>query len=58
MDSAVVRQLACPVCHGDLRFHKPRLICIECRREYPVIDEIPVLIADRAELPVSARSGH
>lgn len=48
-DEWVLAQLACPACHGRLRFEAASLICIACRRAYPVIDGIPVLIADRAE---------
>jgi len=49
-DEAVVSQLACPFCAGDLRLATSHLVCISCQRAYPVIDGIPVLIADRAEL--------
>jgi hypothetical protein len=48
-DASVVGQLACPACHGDLRFENSSLICNACRRAYPIVDGIPVLIADRAE---------
>lgn len=42
--------LACPVCHGSLNRHgsSPQIQCAECRRTYPIVDGIPVLIADRA----------
>ena len=48
-DESIVGQLACPACHGDLRIENARLVCAACGRGYPVIDGIPVLIADRAE---------
>jgi uncharacterized protein len=40
--------LACPVCHEPLRFAGDQITCTPCIRTYPVIDGIPVLIADRA----------
>jgi uncharacterized protein YbaR (Trm112 family) len=46
-DASIV---ACPVCHGDLRLEADRLICAGCGRAYPIVDGIPVLIADRAKL--------
>ena len=49
LDAEVLRQLACPVCHGDLRAVDARLACTGCGRSYPVIDGIPVLIAERSE---------
>ncbi len=43
--------LACPACRGDLQPEADRLCCAACGRRYPVIDGIPVLIAERAEAP-------
>ena len=48
-DEGVIRQFACPACAGDLRLDNSRLRCAACGRAYPVIDGIPVLIAERAE---------
>jgi len=48
-DPAVLALLACPVCHGDLRLEDARLVCADCRRGYPIVDGIPVLIGERAE---------
>ncbi len=48
-DAAVLAQLACPACHDDLRLEEARLVCIACGRAYPIVDGIPVLIAERAE---------
>lgn len=54
--------LACPACEGELRpaFQQisnsasqqvsrlpERLACGRCGRQYPIVDGIPVLIADR-----------
>lgn len=47
-NEAVLAQLACPACHGNLRAEPASLVCFNCDRIYPVIDGIPVLIADRA----------
>jgi len=40
-------RLACPVCRAALRADADAIVCTECSRRYPVIDGIPVLIADR-----------
>ncbi len=50
-DCAALGQLACPACYGDLRPEDACLVCTTCRRVYPVIDGIPVLIVERAESP-------
>ena len=48
-DSAVADMLACPSCYGNLRLESRCLVCAGCRRRYPVVDGIPVLIAERAD---------
>ncbi len=48
-DPAVVEQLACPACLGNLQLVPDRLLCAECGRAYPVVNGIPALIADKAE---------
>jgi uncharacterized protein YbaR (Trm112 family) len=40
-------QLACPVCFQSLRMEEARVVCGGCGRVYPVVDSIPVLIAER-----------
>jgi hypothetical protein len=39
--------LACPVCHGKLLLQDKKILCTSCTRAYPIIDGIPVLIAER-----------
>jgi uncharacterized protein YbaR (Trm112 family) len=50
-DPAVLAQLACPACLGDLCSAEDRLVCINCGHAYPIVDGIPVLIAERVESP-------
>jgi uncharacterized protein YbaR (Trm112 family) len=42
-------ELACPACFGALRLGTTTVVCAACGRVYPVVDGIPVLIAERAE---------
>jgi uncharacterized protein len=55
-DPSTAAELACPVCRGNLRLISPRLICKSCGRAYPVVDGIPVLIAERAEIGAPGES--
>jgi uncharacterized protein YbaR (Trm112 family) len=48
-DPAVLDQLACPACLGELRLDEARLLCASCGRAYPIVGGIPVLIAGREE---------
>lgn len=46
----MAQTVACPVCHGILRFNADftRLRCTGCQAHYRVQDEIPVLLAQEA----------
>ncbi len=44
--TSIIDQLACPVCLSGLEIDESRLICTGCSRVYPVVEGIPVLIAD------------
>ena len=48
-DPAILDQLACPACKGNLHLDDARLICASCRRAYPIVDGIPALIVERAQ---------
>ncbi len=43
-----LRWLACPVCHSPLQPEAGAVQCEGCRRRYPIVDGVPVLLADRA----------
>ena len=43
-----IEDLVCPVCFGTLQFSDVVVECSACARSYPVVDGIPVLIAERA----------
>jgi len=41
-------RLVCPVCHQVLRLDAEQIVCTGCARRYPIVDGIPVLLAERA----------
>jgi hypothetical protein len=43
-----LRWIACPVCHKMLQLEADMILCEGCGRRYPIVDGIPVLLADRA----------
>jgi uncharacterized protein YbaR (Trm112 family) len=49
--------LACPACHGKLIHDedKDRLNCENCKRSYPIKDDIPVMLVEEAIIPEEAR---
>jgi hypothetical protein len=42
-----LRWLVCPACQGALALEAESVRCAGCGRHYPVVDGIPVLLADR-----------
>ena len=53
LDPRVLEILVCPVCHGALREEEAGqgLLCLGCRRVYPVRDGIPVMLEEEARQP-------
>lgn len=50
--------LACPACHGNIVHDdaKDTLNCVSCRRQYPIRNDIPVMLIDEATIPPDAGS--
>jgi len=44
--------LACPVCKEEVRLTPDGngLKCVQCRRVYPIRDDIPVMLIDEAKI--------
>lgn len=47
-ESEVEVLLACPACHGRLARIRDRISCRRCGAHYPIVDDIPLLLCDRA----------
>ncbi|HSY67350.1 MAG TPA: Trm112 family protein [Edaphobacter sp.] len=43
-----LRWVVCPVCRQTLQLEAEAIQCKGCGRRYPIVDGIPVLLADRA----------
>jgi uncharacterized protein YbaR (Trm112 family) len=43
-----LRWIVCPACHQRLQLEAGTIQCQGCGRRYPIVDGIPVLLADRA----------
>jgi len=50
LDQALMEILACPKCKGDIHYNDSRdgLICDACKLQYPIRDDIPVMLVDEA----------
>jgi len=51
IDPKLLEILACPACHAEVVMKDDnRLVCVSCRRAYPIRDGIPVMLIDEATL--------
>ncbi len=50
LDQELLDILACPQCKGrvDYNASKTGLVCKACKLEYPIRDDIPVMLIDEA----------
>lgn len=53
IDKELLEILACPADKGDLIYDEEnqKLICQTCGRRYPIVNDIPVMLIEKAELP-------
>ena len=49
----LIELLICPACHGAIEYKDRRnlIICTACGRQYPVRDNIPVMLVEEATIP-------
>ena len=52
LDKELMNILACPQCKGKVDYNKAKdgLVCAKCSLEYPIRDDIPVMLIDEAKL--------
>ena len=41
--------LVCPACKVSVQHKDDKIVCPQCLRRYPIVDEIPVMLIDAAE---------
>jgi len=51
IDQALLDILACPKCKESVQYNndKTALLCEKCQLEYPIKDDIPVMLIDEAK---------
>lgn len=50
IDKKLLDILACPVCKGDIFEDKEELVCVKCKRRYPVKEGIPIMLEEEARI--------
>ena len=49
IDKELMNILACPVCKESVELKGDKIICLKCKKAYPVKDDIPIMLIDEAE---------
>jgi len=49
-----INRLRCPQCHHQLRQDSARLECLGCAAEYPIVNEIPILMNESSQADSSS----
>ena len=51
IDKELLDILVCPVSKGKLEYNEEEnvLVCYESRLKYPIIDDIPIMLPEKAE---------
>lgn len=59
VDQSLIELLICPSCHGEIVYKDRRklIICTECGLQYPVRDNVPVMLVDEATPPKQSSRG-
>lgn len=51
IDKKLLEILACPACKSDVKETGSFIVCTKCGRQYPVKDDIPIMLVDEAVMP-------
>jgi len=51
LDKELMNIIACPQCKGKVEYNEAKdgLVCAACQLEYPIRDDIPVMLIDEAK---------
>ena len=49
IDKELLDILACPACKGDVELKDNKICCTQCKKKYPIKDDIPIMLIDEAE---------
>ena len=49
IDRELLEILACPACKADVELKDNKIVCVKCKRKYPIKDGIPIMLIEEAE---------
>ena len=58
IDKALLDILACPACKSGVVLKDDRILCTTCGRQYPIKDDIPVMLVDGSAQTTGTNKEH
>jgi len=49
IDQELLDILACPICKSAVALRDNKIVCVNCKRKYPIRDGIPIMLIEEAE---------
>jgi uncharacterized protein YbaR (Trm112 family) len=49
INEELLKILVCPLCKADVVLKENKIVCVKCRRRYPIREGIPVMLIEEAE---------
>lgn len=49
IDKELLDILACPLCKANVTLEGDKVICTQCKKKYPIKDNIPVMLLEESE---------
>jgi len=50
IDDELLKILACPVCKTGVELHNETIVCRQCKRRYPIKNDIPIMLVEEATI--------
>ncbi len=55
MDKDLLNIIACPSCRGEVKKDGEKIICLACGYQYPIKEDIPVLLVESGGEPLNKK---
>jgi len=49
LNKELIEILACPICKNSVTQENDKIVCFNCKKKYPIKDDIPIMLIDEAE---------
>ncbi|MEA3328425.1 MAG: Trm112 family protein [Candidatus Omnitrophota bacterium] len=51
IDKKLLEMLACPACKKEVRLEAEEIVCVGCKKRYPIRNGIPIMLIEESKGP-------